>query len=99
MENSKDHKAAAEPPLDCRVGLDIACYRINYCLSDWEDISAGMGELCAPIGAVRAVNALCDEVERLRSLLADIKAWDVEQFMTLPHDLRARIQAELVPNG
>ncbi len=22
MENSKDHKAAAEPPLDCRVGLD-----------------------------------------------------------------------------
>lgn len=23
MENSKDHKAAAEPPLDCRVGRDI----------------------------------------------------------------------------
>ena len=26
MENSKDHKAADEPPLDCRVGRRIARY-------------------------------------------------------------------------
>lgn len=45
---------------------DIATYRINYRLDDWERIAAERGELCAPIGAVRAVNALCDEVESLR---------------------------------
>lgn len=35
------------------------------------------------------------EIERLRTLLADIKAWDVAQYMTIPHDLRARMQKEI----
>lgn len=37
--------------------------------------------------------------ERLRELLADLKAWDVEQYMTIPHALRERIQRELMPNA
>ncbi|MFN3703547.1 hypothetical protein [Thermomonas sp.] len=37
--------------------------------------------------------------ERLRELLADLKAWDVEQYMTIPHALRERIQRELMPNS
>ena len=36
---------------------------------------------------------------RLRALIEDIKAWDVDQYMTIPHELRARMQAELVPNA
>ena len=36
------------------------------------------------------------DVERLRELLADL--WDVEQYMTIPHALRERIQRELMPN-
>ena len=38
---------------------------------------------------------LLSAMERLRTLIADIKAWDVEHYMTIPHGLRARIQAEL----
>lgn len=29
----------------------------------------------------------------LKALIADIKAWDVEQLMTIPHALRVRMQA------
>lgn len=39
------------------------------------------------------------ENERLRELLADLKAWDVEQYMTIPHALRERIQRELTHNA
>lgn len=35
------------------------------------------------------------EIEALRKLIADIKAWDVDQFITLPHALRERMQAVL----
>ena len=35
---------------------------------------------------------------KLRALIADIKAWDVAQYMTLPIDLRERIQAVVTPN-
>jgi hypothetical protein len=51
---------------------------------------------------MREVSALCDEVEALReqlaaaqAIIADIKAWDVSQFLLIPHHLRARMQAEL----
>jgi hypothetical protein len=40
-----------------------------------------------------------DVIERLRTLVADLKAWDVEQYMNIPHDLRARMQEELTPNA
>lgn len=39
-----------------------------------------------------------EELVRLRTLIADIKAWDVEQYMNIPHELRARMQAELTAN-
>ena len=37
------------------------------------------------------------EIERLRTLISDLKAWDVEQYINIPHDLRARMQSELTP--
>lgn len=37
--------------------------------------------------------------ERLRKLLADLKSWDVEQYLTIPHELRERIQRELTHNA
>ncbi len=41
---------------------------------------------------------LADEIELLRNLVFDIKAWDVGQCMTIPHKLRARIETALKPN-
>jgi len=38
------------------------------------------------------------EIASLRTLLRDIKAWDVNQYMTIPHELRVRIEAALPPN-
>lgn len=40
-----------------------------------------------------------EDNERLRTLISDLKAWDVEQYINIPHDLRARMQAELTPNA
>ncbi len=34
----------------------------------------------------------------LLKLLADIKAWDVDQYMIIPHELRARMEAALTHN-
>jgi hypothetical protein len=48
---------------------DIACYRVNYEQAAWDRAEAEKGFFCAPIGAVHAVNALCDEVERLRAAI------------------------------
>lgn len=39
---------------------------------------------------------MVDELERLRVLISDIKAWDVDQYMTIPHQLRTRMQAEVL---
>lgn len=39
------------------------------------------------------------EIDSLHILIGDIKAWDVANYMTLPYDLRVRIQETLmVPN-
>ena len=84
---------AAEPPLDCLVGLDIHCYRVNYNLPDWEAIARVHGEICAPIGAVRAVNALCDEVERLQ---AELYVW--RQMGRSLHDAGLRV-VDMPPNA
>jgi hypothetical protein len=51
--------------------MDLKDYRTNYNVEAWERIAAENGELCAPIGAVRAVNALCYEIERLEEHLAE----------------------------
>ena len=44
---------------------------------------------------MQAEDSAAEAIRRLRTLLADIKAWDVDQYMTLPHNLRARIQQEI----
>ena len=45
---------------------DIATYRANYDRAAWERITQGWRLHVVPSGAVLAINALCDEVERLR---------------------------------
>ena len=53
--------------------MNLDDYRITYNLADWERIALRNGEICAPIGAIRAINALCDEVERLRQRVAELE--------------------------
>ena len=38
------------------------------------------------------LNKAADEIDQLRALVVDIKAWDVGQHMTIPHALRSRIE-------
>lgn len=43
---------------------DIKCYRINYNSKYWANVAAKVGNQCSsPVGAVFAVNALCDAYE------------------------------------
>ena len=43
---------------------DIKCYRINYNSEYWANVAAKVGNQCSsPVGAVFAVNALCDAYE------------------------------------
>ena len=43
---------------------DIKCYRINYDSKYWANVAAKVGNQCSsPVGAVFAVNALCDAYE------------------------------------
>ena len=48
---------------------DISTYRANYDRAAWERITQGWRLHVAPPGAILAINALCDEVERLREAL------------------------------
>lgn len=52
--------------------IDIKCYRINYELAAWEKVAEVNGFLSAPFGAILAVHALCNEVERLQQQIADM---------------------------
>jgi len=46
----------------------LDCYRTNYNPDFWRGYAESVGRECsAPFGAVLAVNALCDEVERLQA--------------------------------
>ena len=51
----------------CKIDAEtISCYRTNYPPEYWQSVANKVGNQCAaPVGAVLAVNALCDEVERL----------------------------------
>ena len=51
----------------CKIDAEtISCYRTNYQPEYWQSVANKVGNQCAaPVGAVLAVNALCDEVERL----------------------------------
>lgn len=43
--------------------MNLNDYRTTYHAESWENVAKVNGIMCAPIGAVRAVNALCDDIE------------------------------------
>ena len=50
--------------MDNKHTPDIKCYRINYNSEFWANVAAVVGNQCSsPVGAVFAVNALCDAYE------------------------------------
>ena len=63
---------------------DIKCYRINYDSKYWANVAAKVGNQCSsPVGAVFAVNALCDAYEdiakqrdELLAVLEKFIAWN-----------------------
>lgn len=48
--------------------IDIECYRANYDKDGWEKITDGWTKWNVMPGAIIAINALCDEVERLQQI-------------------------------
>lgn len=50
---------------------DLDCYRTNYDKKAWEEITEGWTKCNVVPGAILAVNALCDEVERLRAAIRE----------------------------
>ena len=69
---------------------DIKCYRINYNSKYWANVAAKVGNQCSsPVGAVFAVNALCDAYEDIAKqrdeLLAENKQLrkDAERYRVL----------------
>ena len=44
---------------------DLSFYRKQYEIKGWEKISQGK-YVTMPLGVLKAISALCDEVERLR---------------------------------
>lgn len=58
---------------------DILIYRENYEPTYYERAAAKMGsQLVVPLGAVWAIRALCDEVERLNARVRELESrlWD-----------------------
>lgn len=44
----------------------IETYRINYQPEAWKEYSKSHGHCCVALGAVYAIEALCQEVEKLK---------------------------------
>ena len=84
----------------CKIDAEtISCYRTNYPPEYWQSVANKVGNQCsAPVGAVLAVNALCDEVERLHKqrdeLLAAAEAIEINGEECLDFD---ECTAMLVP--
>lgn len=69
----------------------IACYRVNYEIRPWREAAEASGNYCAaPFGAVMAVHALCDEVERLQSAMQRT----LQMLLTEPNTKAALFEAE-----
>ena len=61
---------------------DIKCYRINYNSKYWANVAAKVGNQCSsPVGAVFAVNALCDAYEDIAKQRDELLA-ALERFAT-----------------
>lgn len=58
---------------------DIKCYRINYDRKYWANVAAKVGNQCSsPVGAVFAVNALCDAYEDIAKQRDELLAFAEE---------------------
>jgi hypothetical protein len=69
----------------------ITCYRVNYAIKPWEEAAETSGNYCAaPFGAILAVNALCDEVERLQATMQQC----FDMLLTEPDTKAALFRAE-----
>ena len=76
---------------------DIKCYRINYNSKYWANVAAKVGNQCSsPVGAVFAVNALCDAYEDIAKqrdeLLAAIEKMLDALVISVPMAFAAAIQ-------
>ena len=49
---------------------DIACYRVNYNQDEWKEYCSDIANGHIILGPIAAVNALCDEVERLQKIVS-----------------------------
>ena len=68
----------------------IATYRANYDHEAWERITQGWRLHVVPPGAILAINALCDEVERLQRELRTEQALSFrDQVWKLQEELDA----------
>ena len=85
--------------MDNKHTPDIKCYRINYDSKYWANVAAKVGNQCSsPVGAVFAVNALCDAYEDIAKqrdeLLAAAEAIEINGEECLDFD---ECTAMLVP--
>lgn len=69
---------------------DLKCYRINYEPEPYENAVRRTGDqLVVPVGAVYAIERLCNEVERLNALVKKMEAADVVKDLTRPPAISA----------
>jgi len=100
MDDSKDHKAAAEPPLDCNVGRDVVVMLRERAARKWTDDANRSASL---------FGRAADEIERLRALKQPamptrdeiIKLWDLAMLETATEldAMEYFTRAVLVPNA
>ena len=81
---------------------DIKCYRINYNSKYWANVAAKVGNQCSsPVGAVFAVNALCDAYEDIAkqrdNLLAALEriSLGAQNSMTTKEGLGKEVRAAI----
>lgn len=100
MENSKDHKAAAEPPLDCRVGLREAVDEImQYQFSHSREAMTALQRLvdAADAGASE-IERLRYRVECLRGLCKSASGWLLDADDLENAELILDLVGDMVPN-
>lgn len=85
---------------------DIKCYRINYDSKYWANVAAVVGNQCSsPVGAVFAVNALCDAYEDIAKqrdeLLAALEKImeEVGRKVLVEEDCGGAFDIEIWPDG
>lgn len=79
---------------------DIKCYRINYDRKYWANVAAKVGNQCSsPVGAVFAVNALCDayeDIAKQRDELLEVMLTAAETFASYAEIHAAKTPPDIV---